>query len=58
MTSAMFGCGRRLSMMASPASSRRLARARARSTPPTSGDTTTMFGYFCFHASPSSTGEA
>ena len=36
-------CGRRLSMIARSASSRRLASARARTTPPTSGDTTIRF---------------
>ncbi len=53
-----FGRGRRLSMMAKSASSRRFASARARTTPPTSGDTTTMSSSFCFQASPSSTGDA
>ena len=40
MTTATFGPSRRLSMMARPAWSR-LAMARARSTPPASGETTT-----------------
>ena len=40
MTSETFGAGRRLSMMARLAP-RRLEKARARSTPPASGDTTT-----------------
>ena len=31
---------------------------RPRATPPTSGDTTITFSYDCFHASPSSTGDA
>ena len=53
-----FGRGRRLSMIARSASSRRLAKARARATPPTSGDTTMTLRYACFQASPSSTGEA
>ena len=39
ITSATFACSRRLSIMASGAL-RRLAKARARSTPPASGDTT------------------
>ena len=38
-----FGRGRRLSMIARSASSSRFASARARTTPPTSGDTTIMF---------------
>ena len=40
---AWFGAGRRLSMIASSASSSRLATARARTTPPTSGLTTIRF---------------
>ena len=58
ITVATFGRGRRLSMIARSASSRRLARARARTTPPTSGETTIIRSYFCFQASPSRTGEA
>ena len=42
ITSETFGAGSRLSMMARPAP-RRLLKARARSTPPASGDTTTQF---------------
>jgi len=42
ITSDTFGRGRRLSMIARSASSR-FASARARTTPPTSGDTTTRF---------------
>ena len=37
------GRGRRLSMIARSASSSRWARARARTTPPTSGETTMIF---------------
>jgi hypothetical protein len=40
ITVATFAFGRRLSMIARSASSRRFAMARARTTPPTSGDTT------------------
>src|SRR6185312_10735719 len=58
ITSDSFARGRRLSMIARSASSRRLASARARTTPPTSGDTTIRSGYFCFHTSPSNTGDA
>src|SRR5277367_157526 len=53
-----FGRGRRLSMIARSASSRRFAKARARTTPPTSGDTTITFRYACFQASPNNTGDA
>ena len=58
MTFDSFGRGRRLSMIANSASSNRFASARARTTPPTSGDTTIMFSCFCFQASPNSTGDA
>jgi hypothetical protein len=51
--------GRRLSMMARSASSRRLAIARARTTPPTSGDTTIRLSVPCARQmSASSSGEA
>ena len=42
ITSDSPGFSRRLSTMASGALSRRLASARARTTPPTSGETTVM----------------
>ena len=57
ITSDTFGRGRRLSMIARSDSSR-LASARARTTPPTSGDTTSRFSWPCFHTSPSRTGAA
>src|SRR5690606_6780797 len=47
ITVATFAFGRRLSMIARSASSRRLAMARARTTPPTSGLTTTMLSVPC-----------
>ncbi len=57
ITSETFGWGRRLSMIAR-SDSRRFAIARARTTPPTSGETTSRFSYWCFHTSPRSTGVA
>jgi hypothetical protein len=57
ITSDTFGRGRRLSMIARSDSSR-FASARARTTPPTSGETTTTSSWLCFQTSPSSTGAA
>jgi hypothetical protein len=48
----LVGRGRRLSMIARSASSSRFANARARTTPPTSGDTTIRRGYFWRQMSP------
>jgi ribose-phosphate pyrophosphokinase len=56
-TSDLLACSRRLSIIAKPALSKRLAIARALKTPPTSGETKTRLPYFCFHISPKSTGE-
>jgi hypothetical protein len=52
-----FGRGRRLSMIAR-SDSRRFASARARTTPPTSGETTMRSSYWCFQTSPSRIGAA
>src|SRR6185369_16133075 len=57
ITVATFGRGRRLSMIARSLSSR-FAIARARTTPPTSGDTTTWFLYPILNTSPSRIGVA
>jgi hypothetical protein len=58
ITVATLAFGRRLSMIARSASSRRLAMARARTTPPTSGDTTIRSRALARQMSPSSSGEA
>ena len=57
ITLATFGRGRRLSMIARSLSSR-FAIARARTTPPTSGDTTTWFLYPILKRSPRRIGVA
>ena len=59
ITVATLAFGRRLSMIARSASSSRLAIARARTTPPTSGETTMMLSVPCARQmSASSSGEA